>query len=47
MRTFPEEHKKHLNEPHKRKQTSEESRSNMSEAEKDENRWILSVARMF
>jgi hypothetical protein len=45
MRTLPEEHKKHLSEPHKDKQTSEESRSKMSAAGKDENRWILSVAR--
>jgi hypothetical protein len=45
MRTFPEEHTKHLSEPHRGKQTSEESRSKMSEAGKDENRWILSVAR--
>ncbi|MRN41133.1 MAG: hypothetical protein FIO02_08840 [Nitrosopumilales archaeon] len=44
MRTFPEEHEKHLSEPHKGKQTSEESRSKMSEPGKDESRWILSVA---
>jgi hypothetical protein len=35
-RGFPEEHKKRLNEPHKGKQTSEESRSKMSETGKDE-----------
>ena len=34
-RGFPEEHKKRLNEPHKGKQTSEESKSTMSETAKD------------